>query len=56
MYAALRDSCTLPYATSVRGRWVTVVVDDRIPCIKVGNTWAPVFASPKVLVYEVLRY
>jgi len=25
-----------------------VIVDDRIPCEKVGSGWKPIFASPKV--------
>jgi hypothetical protein len=33
----------------LNGKWVTVVVDDRIPCVKAGNSWAPIFSSPKML-------
>jgi hypothetical protein len=32
----------------INGKWATVIVDDRIPCEKVGSGWKPIFASPKV--------
>jgi len=31
----------------VNGKWVTVVVDDRIPCIPWGCQWMPIFAGIK---------
>jgi len=31
----------------VHGRWVTVVVDDRIPCVPFGSQWMPIFAGLK---------
>ncbi len=31
----------------VNGKWVTVLIDDRIPCVKQGSIWMPIFSSPK---------
>ena len=31
----------------VNGKWVTVVIDDRIPCVRQGRDWIPIFAGPK---------
>mmetsp|Transcript_12336 Transcript_12336/g.29802 ORF Transcript_12336/g.29802 Transcript_12336/m.29802 type:complete len:591 (-) Transcript_12336:78-1850(-) len=32
----------------IHGKWVTVVIDDLIPCVPKGNgTFAPIFSSPK---------
>jgi len=31
----------------VNGKWITVVVDDRIPCIPWGSQWMPIFAGLK---------
>jgi hypothetical protein len=31
----------------INGKWATVIVDDRIPCVDEGNGWYPIFASPK---------
>ena len=30
----------------IRGRWVTVPVDDYFPCVPWGDQWKPIFASP----------
>ncbi len=52
----LKDVCIENYADVglygvkffINGKWATVIVDDRIPCEKVGSGWKPIFASPKV--------
>ena len=52
----LKDICIENYADVglygvkffINGKWATVIVDDRIPCEKVGSGWKPIFASPKV--------
>mmetsp|Transcript_27927 Transcript_27927/g.44895 ORF Transcript_27927/g.44895 Transcript_27927/m.44895 type:complete len:816 (+) Transcript_27927:47-2494(+) len=31
----------------INGKWATVVIDDRIPCIPWGSGWNPIFAGPK---------
>jgi len=31
----------------VNGKLVTVVIDDRIPCVRQGREWIPIFAGPK---------
>jgi len=31
----------------VNGQWLTIVVDDRIPCIPWGSQWIPIFAGLK---------
>ena len=52
----IRDLCIEDYGDVglygvkffINGKWATVIVDDRIPCVPTGpNAWYPIFSSPK---------